>query len=160
MNAGLAAAGREVVDIRQVVERAVSQARGIAEGATIQTTVDDELPLLRGDGQALVRAVQNLVVNALKYAPGSWVRVCATRRDEFVRIVVEDRGPGVDPKEAAQVFEPFYRGAASRGFRGSGLGLAIVKQIVEQHGGSVSVERPGEGGAAFIIELPPAGAGP
>ena len=80
--------------------------------------------------------------------------VRVTRADEAIRIAVEDRGPGIDPADAAHVFEPFYRGSASGNIRGTGLGLAIVKQIVMDHGGSVAMSaRPG-GGAAFIINLP------
>ena len=62
----------------------------------------------------------------------------------------QDDGPGMDEETRARVFEPFYTTKAT----GTGLGLAIVRQAVEAHGGSVSVESPAGGGAAFAIRIP------
>lgn len=156
MNAGAAVLGREDVDISTVVQEAVAQSRWMA-GPELSVDVDvaPDLPHLRGDERALTRVVQNLVANAIRHAgAGKWVGVRATRDDGFVRIVVEDRGPGIDAADAGHVFEPFYRGRNSGNVRGTGLGLTIVRQIIADHGGSVTVERGRPAGAAFIVRLP------
>lgn len=156
MNAGAAVLGREDVDVSAVIQEAVAQSRWMA-GPELAMDVDvaPDLPQVRGDERALTRVVQNLVANAIRHAGvGKWVGVRATRDDGFVRIVVEDRGPGIDAADAGHVFEPFYRGSGSRNVRGTGLGLTIVRQIIMDHGGSVTVERGRPAGAAFIVRLP------
>ena len=66
-------------------------------------------------------------------------------------LAVEDDGPGISDEERGRVFEPYYTTKAE----GTGLGLAIVKKIVLEHGGSVASEPREEGGAVFVIRLPP-----
>jgi signal transduction histidine kinase len=71
-----------------------------------------------------------------------------------VRLSVEDEGPGIDVHDAGRIWEPFHRLAQrDTATGGAGIGLAIVKQLVELHGGSVTVE-PGTVGARFVVDLP------
>lgn len=143
------------LDLRAVIDEAVAQSR-IAERApvTIDVAIDPNLPPVKGDAQLLTRAVQNLVANAIRHGgAGQWVGVRAARDRDRVRITVEDRGAGIASEDAAHLFEPFYRGRDSANVRGAGLGLAIVKHIVDDHGGSIHVERR-SAGAAFTIHLP------
>jgi signal transduction histidine kinase len=134
-------------------------------GAQIEVQVPDALPLVLADRGALRSAIQNLVINAIKYGgPRPWVGVSAraalSRRRPEVEIRVSDRGLGIPPAEQARVFEPFYRGAAalSRQIQGNGLGLSIVRSIVDAHGGRVTLQStPGEG-STFTIHLPVAAA--
>lgn len=103
---------------------------------------------------ALGRAVNNLVSNALKY--GKEAEVTLEADEEAVRLVVEDRGPGIPPEERETVFDPFYRRDASRNLDagGFGLGLAIVADIVRRHSGTIFLaDRPG-GGLTVTIILP------
>ncbi|HJQ39750.1 MAG TPA: HAMP domain-containing sensor histidine kinase [Thermoanaerobaculia bacterium] len=147
------------VDVASVIHEAIAQCQWILNGTKIdiEANVDDELPPVRGDAQALTRAIQNLIANAIRHGgSGQWVGVRATRETDGVTITVEDRGPGVDGREAARLFEPFYRGRGSGGTRGAGLGLAIVRQIAIAHGGSVDIDRKKRGGAAFAFHLPAA----
>ncbi len=147
------------VDVASVVHEAISQCQWILNGTKIdiEANVDDDLPPVRGDAQALTRAIQNLIANAIRHGgSGQWVGVRATREHDGVTITVEDRGPGIDGREAARLFEPFYRGRDSSGTRGAGLGLAIVRQIAIAHGGSVDIDRKRRGGAAFAFHLPAA----
>jgi two-component system, OmpR family, sensor histidine kinase MprB len=77
------------------------------------------------------------------------------RRDG--ELVVRDHGPGIEPGDAARVFDRFYRAVGARGMPGSGLGLAIVRQIAEAHGGSVRADGAPGGGTVLTLRLPVAG---
>lgn len=143
------------VAIAPIVEAAVERCRLLANGAIeIETMIEPNLPPVSADDDALSRAVQNLIVNAIRHGgAGGWVGVRARREGRQVTITVEDRGPGVHASDFDQVFEPFYRGKDSGSVSGAGLGLTIVKQIAVDHGGSVTLDRR-EAGAAFTIHLP------
>ena len=80
--------------------------------------------------------------------------------EEHGRIDVADAGKGISPEDAAHIFERFYRADTSRtrDTGGSGLGLAIVKSLVEQHGGSISVDSELGSGSVFTVQLPKAAA--
>ena len=150
---------REAVDVAAIVAEAVAQCRWLVDGTAIEveTNVDSDLPPVRGDAQSLTRAIQNLVANAIRHGgAGNWVGLRASRNGDGVAITVEDRGPGIDSRDTAHLFEPFYRGRDSGRVRGTGLGLAIVQQVARAHGGSVEVDRKRRGGAAFTLHLPAA----
>ena len=83
-----------------------------------------------------------------------WVGIRAGVEGSEAFVRVEDRGPGIDKSDLPHMFEPFYRGRSVGQIRGSGLGLSLVKQIVESHGGRVSVETASAQGSAFTIHLP------
>jgi len=106
------------------------------------------------DPEHLSTMVSNLVSNALKFAPrGSKVQVRLQRHADGPGIAVIDQGPGIDPADQARIFER-YQQAESTAAGGTGIGLALVRELVEMHGGRVSVEsRPGRG-ACFELRLP------
>lgn len=115
---------------------------------------------VQGDAALLVRVVDNLVGNALKFAPGEPVDVTAGRAgDESVCLTVRDRGPGIPPGEREEIFRRFARGGSAAAVPGLGLGLALVAEIVRWHGGRIDVEAPGSGGSLFRVTLPAAGGG-
>ncbi|HYC63006.1 MAG TPA: HAMP domain-containing sensor histidine kinase [Thermoanaerobaculia bacterium] len=146
------------VDVATVIADAVSQCDWLVARTPvkIETNVDPDLPAVHGDGSAIMRALQNLIANAIRHGgAGEWVGVRATREGDCVAITVEDRGPGVDPSDAEQLFDAFYRGRNSSAVPGAGLGLAIVRQVALAHGGSVRIDKR-RSGAAFTIELPAA----
>lgn len=100
----------------------------------------------------VARAITNLLDNAAKYSPpGATVDVTVANGEVSVR----DHGPGVSPEDASRVFDRFWRSNDARQLPGSGLGLSIVKDVAESHGGSVTLERPidGGGGARFRLRL-------
>jgi two-component system sensor histidine kinase MprB len=100
----------------------------------------------------VARAITNLLDNAAKYSPpGATVDVTVANGE----ISVRDHGPGVTPEDATRVFDRFWRSNDTRHLPGSGLGLSIVKDVAESHGGSVTLERPidGGGGARFRLRL-------
>jgi two-component system OmpR family sensor kinase len=114
-----------------------------------------------GDEPRLRQIVGNLLENAQVHTPvEAPVRIEVGVRDGIAVLAVIDTGPGIDPEQAAHVFERFYRGTppgsgdTAPRTQGSGLGLAIVKTIAEAHGGAATVaSRPGEG-SRFEITLP------
>ena len=145
------------VDVRAVVEDAVAQCGWLAEEAKerIDTSVASELPAVDGDADALTRAVQNLVANAIRHGgAGGWVGVRAEGEGGSVAITVEDRGPGIAARDVRHLFEPFFRGRGAERTRGSGLGLAIVQRIAAAHGGTIEVVRQHQRGAAFTLRIP------
>jgi len=102
-------------------------------------------------------ALANILDNAVKFSPaGGQVRIAVAAVDGEAVIAVSDAGPGVAPDEAERLFQPFYRGRASRstGAAGVGLGLAISRVLIQRHGGRISLDAPDERGATFSVHLP------
>jgi two-component system OmpR family sensor kinase len=152
----LPASGRVPVDIGELALQAVTDARGLAPGRSI-ALIDSESVEVLGDSDALRRALENLLGNALVHTPfGTPVEVAVQRDRGSVVIKVSDRGPGLPPGAEEQVFERFWRadGSRSGGDGGSGLGLAIVREIVRRHEGAVEAANRPDGGAVFTVRLP------
>ena len=118
---------------------------------------EDQALMIRGDREALSRALWNLLDNAVKYSPaGCTVQVELVREANCAAIRVRDRGMGIPAAEQKEIFKKFVRGSASRdsSAKGAGLGLAMVQHTVRAHKGMVHVDsRPGEG-STFTILLP------
>lgn len=117
-----------------------------------------------GDEMRLKQLLNNLIGNALKFAPAGEVAVhlTSTWDQGAVRLIgiVDDSGPGIDEATARTIFQPFNTGKAGREGAGAGLGLAICRQIVERMQGVLAVERSPQGGARFRFELALPCAGP
>jgi signal transduction histidine kinase len=149
----------ENVPVGEIVNEAVKECRPMLNEQKIEfeSDIENSLPEINADPDALSRAIQNLIANSVKYNNGDrWVRVSAYNGDQTVKISVEDRGIGISKNDLRQIFEPFYRSkeVVDAQIHGNGLGLALVKQIAEAHGGRVIAEsEPGEG-SKFTIELP------
>ena len=109
------------------------------------------LPLKRA---AFKRAITNLVSNAVRY--GDHIVIRAATEGQWLRIEVDDNGPGIPPSERANVFKPFYRIDRSRNQNdgNSGLGLAIARDIAKSHGGDITLGESSMGGLRAIISLP------
>ncbi|MEW5990944.1 MAG: HAMP domain-containing sensor histidine kinase [Chloroflexota bacterium] len=154
--AGRLALHREPTDVDVLLEEAVAQFRVAAgeAGVAIGVSVPADLPLADVDPVRIREVVSNLVSNALRYTPrGGSIRVegVASPDGATLHLAVEDTGAGLAPSVAERPFDRFVRGPGSRG---SGLGLAIARDLVEAHGGAISVDnRPGAG-TTFRIVLP------
>jgi len=156
--------GKIRLDIRgyhlaEVIDAAVEavQAAAAARGIVLETSVDEDVPPLRGDPERIQQVIWNLLANAIKFTSDGEVRVAAHLEGNMVNVVVTDTGLGIAPEFLPHVFERFRQAdsSATRAHGGLGLGLSIVKQLVELHGGSVSVASAGNAaGTAFTISLP------
>ena len=102
---------------------------------------------------AMKRALQNVIVNAVKYGSEASVTVAAT--DDGIEVTVADRGPGIPADRREDVFRPFYRLETSRNREtgGSGLGLAVARSIVRRHGGDIVLEDRDGGGLVVRPEV-------
>lgn len=111
---------------------------------------------IEGDRRMLRRLIRNLLENAQRHGGGRDVRAALALEPDRVKLVIEDRGPGVPEAERERIFEPFYRPAGHRETEGGGvgLGLALVRQLAEHHGGKAWYEERSGGGSRFIVELP------
>lgn len=117
---------------------------------------DGEILIGMFDFAHTVRALTNLLENAIKYSPaGARVLLSARRDADHLLFVVDDEGTGVAASDANRIFEPFYRGrAVPDGVRGTGLGLSIARQIADaQHGSLTYAPREG-GGSRFVLSVP------
>lgn len=140
---------RAEIDIAELIESVVTAS--VPTSVSIRMTLADQL-IVNGHYEPLRRAVNNLVANAIDATDERGIGVTATREPDtnFVLIDIRDHGPGVQEDQRTRVFEPYVTTKP----KGTGLGLAIVRQIVEAHGGSVTVRDAPSGGASFVVRLP------
>jgi signal transduction histidine kinase len=126
-------------------------------GFQFEQKIDNNLPQVWVDREAIARSLLNLVNNAVKYsATEKYLGVNLYRHNGGVNLEVVDHGIGIPAKEQPKIFEKFYRvgDPLVHNTKGSGLGLSLVRHIVQAHGGQVAVEsEPGQG-SKFIITLP------
>jgi len=138
----------EDVRLDLVAERVAARAAGRAAG--LRYELDCRPTLVRGDPDALERAISNLVDNALKWSPpGGCIRISAAGG----AVEVSDDGPGISADDLPYIFDRFYRSARARALPGSGLGLAIVRRIADLHDGTVEAI-PLQHGVKFRISMP------
>lgn len=157
--AGLHGIPRAPVNVATVLNDAAALSREWAHAAdiAIETRVPDTLIWSLNSG-LIEEAIVNLVKNAILYALEGPVDIRARLLPSgSLEISVTDRGPGLRPEDAQQIFARFYRTdkGRSRTFGGSGLGLPIVQQIVAAHEGTARVETAPGAGCTFILEFPP-----
>jgi signal transduction histidine kinase len=164
--------------VAALVDGALDDCRALLEERNVQVEkeIQPGLPPALADGEALRRALRNLIENAVRHgrpAGGdrgdrgdrgdAWVGVAARHASgqKEIEITVSDRGPGIRREDLPHLFEPFYRGrdASANGITGSGVGLSLVRHAVEALGGTVTVEsgpERGGRGSTFTLRLPAA----
>jgi len=144
-------------DIARLVRQEVDnfQKENELAGFRVETRIDESIPPVSADEDALKQALHNILDNAAKFSRREKeIDVAVTRRQDSVEIAVEDRGIGIPENEQKKIFEKFYRGkqASSVSPTGTGLGLTLVKHIMDAHGGEVTVRsQPGKGTCIGLI---------
>jgi signal transduction histidine kinase len=148
------------VKLDSVVQEVVEDLKETAKKKRIRLVEQSNthLPPVAADRGLITRAVSNLIDNAIKYSPERTSVIISTiLESDFLRVIVEDRGYGIPPAEHEKIWQKFYRVAREgqdKEEESTGLGLSLVKEIVEQHGGEVSVESEVGQGSRFSIALP------
>ncbi|HZM25037.1 MAG TPA: ATP-binding protein [Anaerolineales bacterium] len=127
------------------------------ESVTLEGKVESDVDPVTMDTQAIGRALNNLISNALRHtSAGGKIYVSAWRIGQGVEVIVNDTGEGIRAEDIPHIFERFYRSEKSRnrGTGGAGLGLAITRGIVRAHGGDIRVESESGKGTRFIFYIP------
>jgi two-component system sensor histidine kinase KdpD len=146
---------REWQPLEEVIGASIKLLERALAHHPVRVALEPGLPFLEFDAVLLERVFCNLLENAAKYAPpDSPIEIMARRTGEFVRIEVQDHGPGVPEAQRERVFDMFVRGTQESTTTGAGLGLAICRAIVTAHGGDIHVEAGADGGALFCFTLP------
>ena len=166
-------AEQEIVDLNfnEVLQPLLVSTEAIAQERSLEliTKIENNLPDVRGNYQALREILSNLIDNALKYTPAGGTILIESIRDKanFLGIAISDNGPGIPQKDLEHLGERGYRGVqAQTEIPGSGLGLTIAKQLIEQMQGEMeifspanrfAIKSPETPGTTFIIRLPQVG---
>jgi PAS domain S-box-containing protein len=123
-------------------------------GVTLRMEVPDDLPDVWADKSRIDHVFTNLLSNALKYtASGGTVTISAQPLKEWVSFFIKDTGKGIPAQYLSRIFDQFFRVPAAEPEPGAGLGLAIAKEIVEAHGGTITVESSEGKGSTFMFTL-------
>jgi signal transduction histidine kinase len=149
----------ERLDFGSLMDAAIEGFRPQAQekGVTITRYALEDSPMTRGDAHLLGRVVENLLDNALRHTPsGGAVTVGWRAEPDRLVFTVADTGPGIAARDLPHLFDPLYRGEASRNREtgGAGLGLAIARRILHAHGGDLAAANRDTGGAEFTGWLP------
>lgn len=146
-------------NLGNLVERGVEMYRLRIQNEPIHITIhiENDLPMVRCDEQALTLVLLNLLDNAWKYGRGpDPIRIEVKPDGPMASLSVSDSGRGIRPEDIRRIFERFYRSPDPdvRRQRGSGIGLALVKGIIEAHGGHIDVRSSPDTGTVFTVRLP------
>jgi signal transduction histidine kinase len=153
---------REKLDLAELLRQVVLDVTPVFQEQLLELVlgVSDGPVVIRGDRVRLIQVLMNLLTNAKKFTPAGgkvWLQLNCLAGQDQACLTIRDTGIGIEPDLLPRIFEAFSQGRQSltEGRSGLGLGLAIVKQIVELHGGTISVSSAGPGtGAEFKILLP------
>lgn len=147
----------EVINLIAVAQDAMRGLRILMKKKDLkgEVTFDDEMSLIDGDYDRIRQVFVVLMQNAIKYCdPGTRIDVHIYKEDPVLRATVSDHGVVIPEDEWENVFDKFYRASTHGTREGSGLGLVVAKNIVERHGGSISVTSSEEAGTVFTMIFP------
>lgn len=145
----------QVVRLDTLVKDIVVRAKLHQPNLELTVDMPDQIKSINADPSRLAQVLENLVNNAVKYAPGSPVTIRAAEQDNGVNIEVSDKGAGIPEKYQSKIFDRFFRIPDSKSTaHGTGLGLFICKQIVQAHSGTINLKSKVGEGSTFHIFLP------
>ncbi|MNO30707.1 Alkaline phosphatase synthesis sensor protein PhoR [compost metagenome] len=157
MEEGKISLSMEWIDLTEITVSAVRkiQLKVNEKGLQLHTHLEDNIPLIYGDGLRMEQVILNLLENAVRYTEAGEVKVNLTKDSSFVYLSVEDTGIGIPQEELPYVFDRFYRveKSRSRQYGGTGLGLPIAKKFLELHGGELKAVSQVGVGTSFVMKL-------
>lgn len=125
------------------------------ENFTIELQIETPGLQIHADPARLAQVFDNILINAIKYAPGSTVRMTLNRANDIATVTIRDHGPGIAPQHLDNLFQRFYRVPDSNtSVRGTGLGLYICRKIIQAHNGEITARSVLGQGTTFFIHLP------
>ncbi len=141
-----------------LIKKVVAELSSLYENKNIRVSiiaVDTEL-FIQCDSSKIMQLIRNLLGNAIKFSPpGSEITIICETQADWIRMTIQDQGPGVPDEEKERIFDKFNQSSRTRtGAGGTGLGLAICAQIIDTHKGRIWVENAQPRGAAFKVLLP------
>ncbi|MBN9688697.1 MAG: response regulator [Verrucomicrobia bacterium] len=149
---------RRPVDLRAITDIVINLTRPVTHNKPIDifNRIPHELPLVHADENRLQQILYNLIGNGIKFTDEGRVDITATQQGELIAVRVTDTGIGIPADKFESIFESFQQGDATtaRLYSGTGLGLAITRQLVELHGGTITVESEPGRGSVFTFTLP------
>lgn len=146
---------REPVELNVLCETVCEELEAMAAERQVELAWNTEKLQIVGDETLLIRMVNNLVSNAIRYnRPGGSAEVSLRKRGKYAVLTVRDTGIGIRREDLGQIFSRFYRADRSRSSEGTGLGLSMAAWIARVHGGSIRAESVYGEGSVFTAELP------
>ena len=146
---------REPVELNVLCETVCEELEAMAAERQVELAWNTEKLQITGDETLLIRMVNNLVSNAIRYnRPGGSAEVSLRKRGKYAVLTVRDTGIGIRREDLGQIFNRFYRADRSRSSEGTGLGLSMAACIARVHGGSIRAESVYGEGSVFTAELP------
>jgi signal transduction histidine kinase len=148
----------EKLDLNSVVKESIPIISIEAEKKNIQIQIDSlqKEVFIMGDKEKVKEVIINLLDNAIKFTNEGFIKISTSQNKNYVSLIIEDTGIGIDPEDMPHIFERFYRGEKSRSKNSSGLGigLAITKELVYMQNGKIEVESKKSKGSKFTVNFP------
>lgn len=159
LEAGNMPLNRTVVDVKTMIENAVSgfSNLALADNIALTSSVSDHIMPSYADSQRIEQVLSNLISNAIKYTdPFGKIQISAYDDEQNLTIEVDDTGIGIDDEHMPYVFDKFQQidRQAGAGYKGTGLGLAICSGIIEMHGGKIWAQSQQDKGSKFCFSIP------
>lgn len=157
MDSGKFELTRNKVSVKKIVNNVVAKIEILSKQKNLKLLTDiPKLPLVNVDEGRIDEILNNLISNAVKFTEKGSITISAKRAGDFVEISVSDSGVGIPKDKINNLFRKFYQvdASISRRYGGTGLGLSIVKQLVEAHGGKITVKSEDGNGTTFAFTLP------
>ncbi|APR84854.1 Two component sensor kinase [Minicystis rosea] len=147
---------RRAVDVRELCEEVVREARAMVRDKPVGMSVTGQAGLFaHADARRVRQVLTNLISNAIKATAEGWVTVTVEARGPYVAMIVQDTGAGIPPEEQAAIFQAYRQAGNARSRRGgTGLGLSIAQRLVGMHGGTIELSSKVGRGSTFTVSLP------
>jgi signal transduction histidine kinase len=143
------------IDVNEVAQQVMARLEQHTRQSGPKLVLETDGPAVgRYDRRAVEQIINNLLSNAIKFGEGKPVHLIIQLEQDRVRIIVRDRGKGIDPQDQERIFDRFGRAVSRNDYGGFGLGLWVVRRLAEALHGTARVESSPGDGSTFTIELP------